>query len=244
MTTAIGPAACKLTAYKTLPVDGGGSQLLMTLTHAPTTLQFHIVAALGAGDAGPSAGALNLSIKVELSAAAGAEAEAAARAQNITLAFPYVSGIAIGKNGSTNAGINHFSTGLATDGTLPAWTPSGGLYGAHDGRTSAVCSNTQSTQSYFLICAGWHIAQSWSTVWEPSSGDGLAMIVQDTAVLDDTDRQRVIMRYPGADPVTPGPAAFAPPSGGMYALAFPATQLGGGECMTNPARHQNGGHQI
>ena len=45
-------------------------------------------------------------------------------------AFPFITGISISGSGSTNVGINHFQTGLATDGaSLPAWVPSGGLYG-------------------------------------------------------------------------------------------------------------------
>lgn len=83
----------------------------------------------------------------------------------------YISGISIGADGSTNRGINHFSTGLATDGTLAAWAPSGGLY-------------------------GWHISQLWLEAWEPSTGNGLGVIVMDSDVLNSTSHQRILMRFP------------------------------------------------
>ena len=131
---AIAPADCNLTSY-TKTVDN--RSLSMVLTHAPTTLRFHIVAALGAG----FDNALNLSLSVELplpnrSDAAAAAAAAApigpVRPQTVMVAFPHIAGIAIsskGGNGSSNAGINHFETGLGTDGlSLRAWAPSGGLH--------------------------------------------------------------------------------------------------------------------
>jgi hypothetical protein len=102
-----------------VPQGEGGSQLTMTLVHAPTGLRFLVTAALGGG----RAVALNLSLKVSLVTAtvAAGQRQQLPRPSNVTLAFPYISGIAIGGNGTTNAGINHFSTGLCTDGSLPAW---------------------------------------------------------------------------------------------------------------------------
>ena len=123
---------------------------------------------------------------------------------NITVAFPYITGIALGGDGSTNAGINHFGTGLATDGTLRAWVPSGGLY-------------------------GWQTSHTWSSVWEPSTGAGLSVISMDAAVLNETTKQRVIMRFPG-----PNTNATAPSHGGVYALTYPATALHSGS-MVKPS---------
>lgn len=105
----IGPADCNLTAHTLATTPNGGAQLAMTLTHPPTALRFHVTASLGAG----AAQALNLSMRVELPT--GAPGASASPPANITVAFPYLTGIAIGENGSTNAGINHFSTGLGSD---------------------------------------------------------------------------------------------------------------------------------
>lgn len=113
--TAISPSDCNLTSHH-LTAGTDATLLTMTLTHSPTSLRFHISASLGAG----AAQTLNLSMKVELPGSTRT-AQAAARPGNITLAFPYITGIAIGANGSSNAGINHFGTGLCTDGQLPAW---------------------------------------------------------------------------------------------------------------------------
>jgi len=200
---AIGPHDCNLTSHTKRPLPAGGTELMMVLSHAPTSLRFHVNASLGAG----SSGALNLSLQVELPAP---RLQTASSPRNVTLAFPYIRDIAIGSNGSSNAGINHFGTGLATDGSLPAWRASGGLY-------------------------GWQTSQTFSSVWEPSSGDGLAMIIKDKSVLgaerNDTQRQRVIMRFPASGP---GAESAAPPAGGMYALNFPATEFGQASTLLEP----------
>ena len=60
---------------------------------------------------------------------------------------------------------------------------------------------------------------TWSEAWEPSTGDGLGMIVHDPAVLNDPTRQRIIMRFPAAGGSVPHAA------GGMYALHYPARPL-------------------
>jgi hypothetical protein len=134
---AIAPADCTLASHS---ISADGAHLSYTLIHPSTTLRFHINASLGAG----ADGALNLSLHVELppddrssSSSSSSEANAPspspgspARPNTIMTAFPFITGISISGSGSTNVGINHFQTGLATDGaSLPAWVPSGGLYG-------------------------------------------------------------------------------------------------------------------
>jgi hypothetical protein len=77
---------------------------------------------------------------------------------------------------------------------------------------------------------GWHTSQLWVSAWEPSTGDGLAMVVRDPGVLNDTRKQHIIMRFPmsgdGSDgAAAAAAAAAAPSSGGMYHLSYPATKL-------------------
>jgi hypothetical protein len=212
---AIGPRQCNLTSHvMSVDPDTGAKTLSMTLTHRPTSLRFHVAATLASTQASGrnqddprSAGALNISLEIELPPA---PVRSMGRQQllsppgNITVAFPYITGIALGGDGSTNAGINHFGTGLATDGTLRAWVPSGGLY-------------------------GWQTSHTWSSVWEPSTGAGLSVISMDAAVLNETTKQRVIMRFPG-----PNTNATAPSHGGVYALTYPATALHSGS-MVKPS---------
>lgn len=129
---AIGPRQCNLTSHAmTVDADTGDKTLSMTFAHRPTSLRFHFVATLAGGGQTKDnhiIGALNMSLNVELPSRRSTMLQPLSPG-NITVAFPYITGIAIGTNGSTNAGINHFGTGLATDGTLRAWVPSGGLYG-------------------------------------------------------------------------------------------------------------------
>jgi hypothetical protein len=203
---AIGPRQCNLTAHAMrVDPDTGDKTLVMTMTHRPTSLRFHVAATLAGcrnDDNIHDAGALNLTLEVELPSTHAKSL----RPSNITIAFPYITGIAIGGDGSTNAGINHFGTGLATDGTLRAWVPSGGLY-------------------------GWQTSHTWSSVWEPSTGAGFSLIIMDKAVLNETHKQqRVIMRFP--DPNT---NATAPSSGGVYALSYPATALDSGGARVKPS---------
>lgn len=188
---AIAPADCELASHA---VNADGTRLTFTLAHPPTALRFHVNASL----AGPGgAGALNFSLHVELPRTSGSPRP---RPRNVTAAFPFITGIAISGSGPTNVGINHFQTGLGTDGaSLPAWRASGGLH-------------------------GWHTHQLWSAAWEPSTGHGLSMIVMDTGVAVGAPTQRVLMRFP-ADGSSG--AGAAPALGGMCALTYPATPLAG-----------------
>jgi hypothetical protein len=133
---AITPTDCVMTSHA---VSHDGTHLTFTLRHPPSTLLFHINASVGAG----TDGALNLSLLVELPPAAktntttnigitntntktststgtspGTSKSNATpnRPTTIMTAFPYITGIAISNTGATNAGINHFETGLGTDG--------------------------------------------------------------------------------------------------------------------------------
>eukprot|EP01047_Picozoa_sp_COSAG01_P008993 COSAG01_NODE_363_length_18113_cov_45.041690_19_plen_117_part_00 len=58
---------------------------------------------------------------------------------------------------------------------------------------------------------------------------GLAMVVRDSGVLNNTRKQHIIMRFPmsgdGSDGAAAAAAAAAPSSGGMYHLSYPATKL-------------------
>ena len=207
------PSDCNLTSHT---ISDSGRSLEMVLTHPATSLRFHVSAALpdtGAGNGGfdggidTAAGALNLSLGVELPAGTPGTP---GWPSNVTLAFPHIFGVAISGTGASNRGINHFGTGLGTDGeSLPGWAASGGLY-------------------------GWHTSQTWSSVWEPRNGDGLSLIVMDPGVLNDTSRQRIIMRFPTptadrrrlGDGHNRTDTAGAPDAGGMYALTYPAAQFG------------------
>ena len=209
----IAPWDCILTDHV---ISDGGASLSMVLVHPPTALRFHISAALppGSGNGDTADGALNLSLSVELPPAVpvgdgvpGVQG-GSLRPANVTVAFPYITGISLSGGGSSNRGINHFGTGLATDGeSLPGWAASGGLY-------------------------GWHTSQTWSSAWEPATGDGLSLVVKDLGVLNDTGRQRVIMRFPTA---TTDARTTACSAGGMYALAYPATAFGGSSWVTPAA---------
>lgn len=147
LSDAIRPADCTMVSYA---VSRDKTNLVISLGHEATSLVFHINASLNPG----YDGALNLSLAVEL-LPTGAPAPASARPSTIMTAFPYITGLALRNvnsngtsDGTSNRGINHFSTGLATDGlVLPGWDASGGLH-------------------------GWHTGQAWSAVWEPSTGNG------------------------------------------------------------------------
>lgn len=179
----ISPAECNLTSYTFRDLGHIGTELVLNMEHAASLLRFTVRVALEHGDSP----ALNMSLAVQ--------SLPNSTAQNITLAFPYIDGLAIGANGSSNLGVNHFSTGITGAG-LKAWAPSGGLY-------------------------GWHTSQLWSQVWEPSSGLGFGMIVMDEAVLGITSRQRVITRFSSGNTTQGGMYALAYPASKLGPEATP-----------------------
>lgn len=211
---AVSPAQCVLTAHENSTRADGGPQLVLTLEHAGSGLRFVVTAGLPPGNGTE----LSLSLGVQTVAAAemvkhsavatkqhGLNLERGKTQQTgngstvstLAVAFPYLTGIAIGTDGGSDCGINHFETGLATDCSLPAWSPSGGIL-------------------------GWHTHALWLQAWDKATGDGLGVVVKDAGAANDTSHQRTLMRFPSgqgkggvysvaypASPVGPNLAAAA-----------------------------------
>lgn len=139
--TIIEPRECRLKSSK-FRREGDGGELDLVLQHLPSSLTFQMNARLPDKDV-----ALEMRLTV---------VNSGDRSQKLLVAMPYLTGLGLGQDPSTNLGVRLREFGQAQ---APAWSLQGGVYGRDWGG-------------------------QWNAVYEPSLNEGLGLIVQDPKILN------------------------------------------------------------
>ena len=202
---ALTAAACRVVSHS---LAHSNSTPMLTMEMRPKEASLPLRITLSATFAGPDPNDPRLRLTLQV-------ANTWANELSLQLAFPFLRGVQLGANGSSDLGIRHQEVGIpgfAAWGSCDRGSPVGvsELPGAF---THDSCGGM----------LGFHTSSLWQQVYTPELSRGLAVISEDAS-----GKARMIGRFGD------GPAASPSSSGAIYSIAYPGQQLSAG-ASTAPA---------